>query len=342
MNRLCRRALGLVAAGMTAAASSNSAQPAGGAPTLPAPENAAHLLPHRGSVNLFTFFRDNGQDGLFLAWSVDGLDWHEIQPPGKSFLVPQVGGRLMRDPCLRRGADGVFHLVWTTGWNDRGIGHASSRDLVHWSPQQEIPVMGHEPTARNAWAPELFLDRRRGEFLLFWASTIPGRFAAEAGTSEDAYDHRMYLTTTRDFRTFTPTRLFYDGGFNVIDATLVQAGRRRFGLVVKDERLKPARKNLRIAWGSDPQGPFGPASEPFSPSWVEGPSVLRVGRDWLIYFDHYTSPHYYGALRSRDLQHWEDISREVHLPKGTRHGTALTVPARVLQALLQATTAPPP
>src|SRR5215471_10918997 len=65
---------------------------------------------------LFSFFREpNGQAGLQLATSADGLKWTEIKAPnGKSFLEPAVGGKLMRDPCLRLAADGTFHMVWTT------------------------------------------------------------------------------------------------------------------------------------------------------------------------------------------------------------------------------------
>ena len=65
------------------------------------------------SVFLFSFFREpNGQAGLFLATSTNGLNWTELKAPnGKSFLEPQVGGKLMRDPCLRQGPEGVFRLV---------------------------------------------------------------------------------------------------------------------------------------------------------------------------------------------------------------------------------------
>lgn len=294
-------------------------------------------VPATGEVALFTFFRDNGQAGLYLAWSGDGFDWHELTPPGTSFLAPEVGGKLMRDPCLLRAPDGRFHMVWTTGWNDRAIGYASSTNLLQWSPQRSIPVMAHEPTARNCWAPELFFDASRGEFLIFWATTIPGRFAGDQGTSDDRYDHRIYGVRTRDFREFTDTALFYDGGFNVIDATLVRADS-RCALIVKDETLRPERKHLRIAWAEDPRGPFGPASEPFTPSWVEGPSALNVGGTWIVYFDHYRHPQYYGAMCSTDLRRWEDCSSRVKLPRGARHGTALSVPASIVRAL----TAPRP
>jgi len=68
------------------------------------------------TVLLFSFFRGNGEDGLFLAFSKDGLKWEELKPRDKSFLKPEVGGKLMRDPCICTGPDGRFHLVWTTGW----------------------------------------------------------------------------------------------------------------------------------------------------------------------------------------------------------------------------------
>jgi hypothetical protein len=46
----------------------------------------------------------------------------------------------------------------------------------------------------------------------------------------------------------------------------------------------------------------------------------------------------YGALRSRDLVHWEDVTAQMRFPdEGTprrmRHGTALRVPASALEAL---------
>ena len=90
---------------------------------------------------LFSYFIGNGEDGLHLAWSRDGYRWEALNE-GRSFLAPKVGeSKLMRDPCLLRGPDGTFHMVWTTSWNGKTIGYASSSDLVHWSEQQAIPVM---------------------------------------------------------------------------------------------------------------------------------------------------------------------------------------------------------
>ncbi len=280
---------------------------------------------------LFSYFVGNGEDGLHLACSTDGYKWEAIGG-GKSFLAPQVGkSKLMRDPCLLRAPDGTFQLVWTDSWNSRTIGHASSPDLLHWSPQQAIGVMEHEPRAMNCWAPELVSDDAKHQYLIFWATTIPGRFPKTDGTGDDKYNHRMYSTTTKDFRTFTPTRLFFDGGFNVIDATMLRADAKYY-MIVKDETRNPVKKNLRIAVGASPEGPFGDISAPFTPAWVEGPSAIRIGDDYMVYFDCYRE-HHYGAVRARNLKDWEDISSQLIFPKGVRHGTVLQVPKSVVDRL---------
>ena len=295
-----------------------------------AAKNQAMNLP--ATCYLFSYFVGNGEDGLHLAWSRDGYKWETLNG-GKSYLKPQVGAaKLMRDPFLLQGPDGTFHLVWTTSWQDKSIGYASSRDLMHWSAQKAISVMADEPTARNAWAPEIAYDEAKKQFLIFWSTTIPGRFPETDDHGDDKYNHRIYATTTKDFVDFTPARLFYDPGFNVIDATLLKANG-RFYLIVKDETLRPVKKHLRVASGPSLEGPFAELSRPFSPDWVEGPSALQVGDDFLVYFDAYTKG-YYGALRSRDLQNWENVSDRVSFPKGTRHGTALAVSREVIEKLL--------
>ena len=127
------------------------------------------------SVYMFSTFRYDGEDGLYLDYSYDGYSWTDL---GGGFLMPKVGKRrLMRDPSIVQGPDGMFHMVWTTGWkDDKGFGYASSRDLINWSEQKFVEVMAHEPKTRNVWAPELFYDEENERYVICWASTIPGRF----------------------------------------------------------------------------------------------------------------------------------------------------------------------
>lgn len=313
-----RRALGLLAGGLL-----------GGCSTM-----QGGARPGEEQAYLFSYFLGNGADGLHFAASRDGYQWDALRG-GASFLAPTVGKtRLMRDPCITRGPDGMFHMVWTSGWNDTGIGYASSPDLVQWSPQRDLPVMGHEPQALNAWAPEIIHDAARGHFLILWASTIPGRFPqteAEGDAAGDQkYNHRIYATTTKDFASFTPTTLFYEPGFSVIDATFVQALGRDW-LVVKDETRYPPKKYLQVAAADSLQGPFGPLGAPITPPglWAEGPSGLQVGDEVILYFDAYTAGHY-GALRSRDMRQWEDVSARMRFPPKMRHGTAFAAPASLV------------
>jgi hypothetical protein len=292
-----------------------------------------------GDAYLFTYFTKNGEDGLHLAWSADGYAWEKLND-GKPYLAPSVGkAKLMRDPCVARGPDGTYHMVWTSGWNENNIGYASTRDFVTWSAQRELPVMAHEPTVLNSWAPEIVYDERRQVFVIFWASTIPGRFTQTAGSSEEKYNHRMYGTTTKDFTTFTPTALFYDPGFSVIDATFLDTGAGR-RLIVKDETRFPPKKYLQMAVAAGgTEGPFPALAPPFTPAgvWVEGPTAIKIGDDYLVYFDAYTAKHY-GAMRSRDLVTWEDVTAKMRFPdEGTpvrmRHGTVIAVPPAVVAAL---------
>jgi hypothetical protein len=287
---------------------------------------------------IFTYFTKNGEDGLHLAWSADGYKWEKLNG-GRSYLPAKVGqSKLMRDPCIERGPDGTYRLVWTSGWNENNIGYASSKDLINWSEEKEIPVMAHEPTVRNCWAPEVHYDEARKEFIIFWASTIPGKFTQTAGSSESDYNHRMYFTTTKDFVTFAPTKLYYDPGFSVIDATILKANGHHY-LIVKDETRTPPKKYLQLATADDLQGPFGPLSPPFTPPglWAEGPTAIQIGSDVLVYFDAYQSKHY-GALRSRDLKTWEDVTAKMSFPDEDtpvriRHGTVIEVPFTLIAAL---------
>jgi len=131
-----------------------------------------------------------------------------------------------------------------------------------------------------------------------------------------------------------PTKLFYDGGFNAIDAMMLEVSN-KFYLIVKDETREPVKKNLRIAAGDTPDGPFEKAGDPITISWIKGPSAIKFNNEFLIYFDHYATPQYYGAVKSQDLKTWYDISKNLSFPSGCRHGTIIKVPFEKIEHLLK-------
>ncbi len=284
-------------------------------------------------VYLFSYFKGNGEDGLHLAYSLDGLTWKALNEE-QSFLQPLVGkDKLMRDPCIVRDAGGTFHMVWTIGWWDSSIGYASSKDLRNWSEQQEIPVMKDFEGTKNCWAPELFYDHRDDTFYIFWSSTVAGAFP-EIPTSEveRGLNHRLYYVTTKDFKTFSPTKLFFDPDFSVIDGAILKRGD-TYGLFVKNENSVPAEKNLRITLNDVPYNFPVKVSESITGDyWAEGPSPIEIGEYVYVYFDKYNEGRY-GAVRSLDMKRWEDVSDSVSFPSGVRHGTAFRVPASLLEKL---------
>ena len=302
---------------------------------------AAPAVPAKSELLLFSYFKGNGEDGLHLAWSDDGLNWKALKND-KAFLAPQVGKeKLMRDPSIQLGPDGVFHMVWSCSWNDHGIGYADSKDLIHWSEEKFVPLMENDPSTRNCWAPELFYDAANKQWLIVWSSTVPGKFPetdgqdANATTKNPGYNHRIYYVTTADFKTFSATKLLYNAGFNSIDAAIFQDGK-KFVLVFKDESNTPfpVQKNLKLAFADAAIGPYGPATEAITPKgvWSEGPTPFKIGDKWYIFFDEYINKRY-GLISSADLKTWTEITGQFTLPKGIRHGTVFHAPAEVIEAL---------
>ncbi|MES2847738.1 MAG: glycoside hydrolase family 43 protein [Bacteroidota bacterium] len=278
-------------------------------------------------VYLFTSFHEPANEGLRMLYSKDGYHWNDLD---MILLKPQVGNqKVMRDPSMVQGPDGTFHLVWTSSWRgDKGFGYASTKDLIHWSEQRLIPVMEKEPTTVNVWAPELFYDDEQNNFIIIWASCIPGRF--ERGIEEDSNNHRMYITTTKDFKSFTDTKLFFDAGFSAIDAVIVKRSAKDYVLVVKDN-TRPER-DIKVAFANNPQGPFTNVSKAFSDNFTEGPSIVKVKDKWLIYFDSYRKK-IYEAVSTEDFKTFQNIDSLVSIPNGHKHGTILTANKKILKKL---------
>lgn len=283
---------------------------------------------------VFSYFKGNSRDGLHLAGSTDGLKWTAFKNDS-SFLTPTVANDLlMRDPCIIKGLDGYYHMVWTVSWNDRGIGYARSKDLINWSEQKFIPVMMHEEGARNTWAPEITVDPNSGNYMIYWATTITGKYTETLSELEAGYNHRMYYCLTKDFETFSETRLLYEPGFNVIDASIVKDGD-QWVMFMKDETREPVKKNLRIAYADELTGPYTAAGKPITGNfWVEGPTSLKKDGKWMVFYDMYRN-HRFGAISSEDLINWIDISDQISLPAGIRHGSILEVDEKTYNQLLK-------
>lgn len=279
-------------------------------------------------IYVSTSFHEPADAGLRFVYSRDGVRWDSIQG---TFLSPKVGKQhVMRDPSIVRGPDGTFHLVWTSSWRgDLGFGYSHSTDLIHWSEQQFIPT-GMDTTTVNTWAPELFYDDVKRQYLIVWASCVPGKFPDLL--EDHRNNHRLYYMTTRDFRTFSKAQLFYDPGFSAIDATLVKRGKEDYVMVVKDNSRKA--RNIKVAFAKSPYGPWSAASEAFTGMYCEGPSTAKVGEWYYIYYDSYRKK-IYGSHRTKDFKTFEDQTGIVQFPVGHKHGTVFMADEKLVDDLIK-------
>lgn len=304
-------------------------------------------------VLLYTYFRDNGQAGVCLAQSADGVTFTPLNGDRPVFTPPAWAGQnLTRDASILY-RDGVFRMVWTTQWKGRVFGYAESRDLVTWSePRQIRPFPEALPAADqpdNIWAPELHWDPFQRDFFVLFASTTPrertdGDGSDNKGNNTSPYDNRIYLTRTTDGGAFSPARLFFDQGFSGIDAVMrLDTAGDRWVMVVKcsrdpDVRPLPGR-NLRLTFtGPDLNHPhFTPISAPIagthSPmfshpdplkSMAEGQSLIRYRDQWWLYWDE-PAGHGLQLATSPDLATWTHM-KAFSFPAKAKHGTAFLAP----------------
>jgi hypothetical protein len=143
----------------------------------------------------------------------------------------------------------------------------------------------------------------------------------------------MYYTLTKDFKTFSKAALFLDPGFSVIDAVIVKQAADNYVLVLKDN-TRPNR-NLKVAFSKDPLGPFENISQPFTGNFTEGATAANVNGEWLIYFDAYREKKY-GAVRTLDFKTFTDVSKNISVPEGHKHGTIFKVNDQILNDIRKA------
>ena len=279
---------------------------------------------------------------------------HYVDLAGQRPVLTWAAGRGgVRDPfVLRSPRDGRFFLVATDlkihgsgDWDaaqrtgSRSIVVWESGDLVHWSTPRAAVVAPEN--AGDAWAPEAVWDDERGEFFVFWASTLHGE--DDPGHERPSH-HRMLCATTRDFVTFSEATVWSDPGHSVIDSTVV-AHDGWWYRFTKDERepssATPTSKlitversvDLPVTDGVGRAGALGPGIER-----GEGPIVVRsnAGDRWYLFIDEFGGRGYV-PFESTDLDapRWS-MAEEHRMPTGARHGSVLPVTADEHDALLRA------
>ena len=277
---------------------------------------------------VFAYFKEPGAQGIFLALSRGGYTFTPLND-GQAWIKPAADKQIMRDVFITRDPNsGGFRAVWTWDWRGASLGTASSKDLMEWTPQVQVPIMTDFPAVNNVWAPETYWDEKAKEWLLIWSSSF-----------KDSKDgNRIWASRTKDFVAFSKPEKFYDPGFVVIDATMFHrdfAGKKDWVFVVKDQSTDPLRYAERWASGPTVEGPWSPLSGPINESWSEGPSVIQVGDKFIVYYDHYRAPRArYEGVETTDWIHWTSVNDQMHFPDAAKHGSFFHVTDAEAEKLL--------
>ncbi len=264
---------------------------------------------------LFIYFKEPGSQGIYFALSRDGYHYMPLND-GQPWLAPSQSGELMRDVFLTRGPDHLFHMDWTWNWRGNSLGYASSPDLITWSAQQQVPVMADFPQTNNVWAPEIYWDSKKSQWLLIWSSSM----------KDSNVGHRIWFSLTSDFKSFSKPAIFFDPGYVTIDATIFHGRTGPYRLIFKQQSLDPLTYQERVASGPTLEGPWSNISGPINESWSEGPSAIQVGNQFIVFYDHYRAPRArYEAVATTDWKHWRDITAESSVPEHCKHGSFLHI-----------------
>lgn len=295
----------------------------------------------------FTYFTGEGfPDGEAVYFALsrgnDPLHWDEIND-GRPTLTSHLGEMGVRDPFIIRSPDGSRFFLLATDlrmygsgdWDraqrfgSRNIIVWESEDLVNWSEQRSVRVA--PPAAGNTWAPEAFWDPASHRYVVFWASAIYD----DPGHAGDSYQRILY-STTRDFRTFTPARTYFDPGHAVIDTTMIRHAGRIYRFT-KDERANtPATPNGKFVFEEVGDSIFDPGfrlvTEGIGRGVIargEGPTVFKSNTEnrWYMFIDEFGGRGYV-PFETTDLDsgRWT-LADDSELPARPRHGTVLPVTA---------------
>ena len=275
---------------------------------------------------MFSYFQDsgtNGANGLHLAYSLDGLSYHAVN--GNAGIVQDIQSTpFMRDPYVNYGADGVFRLVYTTGWGGAigsnpvidDIGYSSSTNLLNWTTptHKVLPITNGE----ERWAPQIYYDSGNSNYLVYWSTRI--------GTSGYL---DIYRSSTTDFSIFSSPTLFYTrGATHTLDADIVKdTSTNNYTMFLAG--------TVKAQGGTDLYGPYSTSVQQLTSGYSsEGPSAIKIGNKWIVYNDHYTSGVYGAVISTDNMQTWTDYTGNVSFPSGTRHGNVFAVPRSVADYLI--------
>lgn len=256
---------------------------------------------------LFAHMNRNGEYTNY-ALSLYGNNWHDILGGAEVFDTKAntvTGG--LRDSYITRMHDGNFMLAGTDmtsrlGWTSNHIMVLMlSPDLVHWTKNVKIDLESPENlealggiTAEQmtaAWAPQVIYDNESGNYVMYYSVGFPDR-------------HRIYYSLIdKDLNILTRPALYFDPGYDVIDADIVWNDvDKQYVMIYKCEKTsgfdratathlipRPGETSGTCQWTITPDFHYGENNQA-----IEAPTQWRrIGSDkWTLAYINYSGGGY--------------------------------------------------
>ncbi len=281
---------------------------------------------------LLVYFTGEGHHGeqVYFSLSSDGLHWKDLNR-GFPVLISEIGDMGVRDPFILRTQDkNKYYIIATDlriekdhNWEraqfegSRSIILWESENLLDWSQPRSVEI--GIPGSGCVWAPEAIYNRKKDNYLIFWASMVK-----EDGESE--VKQRIYYSETKNFITFTKAKKYIERENHIIDTTIMEE-QGYYYRIAKNESTK----NITMERGKDLfQDSFEPVPSPALEEilGVEGPAAFqRKDGSWCLMVDRFViNGGYLPMITNRLSEGKFELLEESEFDMGVnkkRHGSVL-------------------
>jgi hypothetical protein len=268
--------------------------------------------------------------GLHLAVSPDSLNWTPLNQ-NNPVVTPTLGTLGLRDPFILRKQDGTFEVIAT---DLKGTDFSLQNQFIHvWDSTDLRTFTGYRrvklhsmPT--HSWAPEAFWDASRNQYAII--------YSANNGTRDV-----IMVNYTTDFLNVGTAQVYFDPGFNVIDADVLVGGgtggatNYLYYKVANGGSLRGARSSS-LSPGSFNAGTY---TTTISHGGTEAPILVRslTANTWYLWGDTYTPNGVFYAWQSSsiDSDAWTPVDQKLYTqPVNSKHATIQPITATEMANLI--------
>jgi hypothetical protein len=268
--------------------------------------------------------------GLHLAVSADSLNWTPLNQ-NNPVVTPTQGTLGLRDPFILRKQDGAFEILATDlngtnfGLQNQFIHVWDSNDLRSFTGYRRVKLHSL-PT--HSWAPEAFWDPGRGQYAII--------YSANNGTRDV-----IMVNYTTDFITVSAPQVYFDPGFNVIDADVLVGGgtggtTHFLYFKIANSGANQGARSTSLNPGSFNAGVYTSA---IAHGGTEAPILVRslTANTWYLWGDTYTPNGVFYAWQTSNINSntWTPLDQKLYTqPLNSKHATIQPITATEMTNLI--------